>query len=168
MEEITAPPSLSELNDQLLPPVEPPPVPWWPATEAWAVLGGLLLLILLVLLARWLLRRRRSRFLRGLRARARSAAPAELPTLLRRAALDAEPRRNVAGLRGPAWVAHLAERAGRPAPPDAEGWLSTDSFAPDRRRAHTLDADAEAALRDFSDAYLAAAITARQRGAGAA
>lgn len=108
--------SLVELLDQLVVPTAPQAVSMMPHTVGWAVLGALLLA--LVLWRGW-------RSLRVYRANAyRRAAlseleaagdnPAKLAEILRRAALVAYGRRNVAGLQGSAWIAFLERTGGEP------------------------------------------------------
>jgi len=103
---------LSELID-LLPPVpEPAPVSWLPQTWGWAVVG----LTLLVLLAWFSWRRyrhwRANRYRRAaLQELAQRLAAGEgavaLAEVLRRTALVAFPRAEVAALRGEAWCEFL-------------------------------------------------------------
>ncbi|MBT8040753.1 MAG: DUF4381 domain-containing protein [Xanthomonadales bacterium] len=103
------PASLQNLNDI----AAPAAVAWWPPAPGWYVLAGLALLGLLALLFRWLQRWQRSRYRREARAvladvRASGAGQAHrVPELLKRAALSAFPRDQVAGLDGTAWYRFL-------------------------------------------------------------
>lgn len=103
----------------------PEPVSYGPQTAGWYVLA-LLLLLLLVWLA-WLRRRRwqRNAYRRDALNRLQAIANtldnpneptanlAELPLILRRAALQAGRRQDVASLRGREWIAWLNASAGK-------------------------------------------------------
>jgi hypothetical protein len=104
--------------------VAPPPVPWWPPAPAWYwvmgfLLGGVLVLLLLALV-RWQRDRYRREALAELvrqepallEPATRAAALGALAELLKRAALTAFPRGQVADLTGPAWFEFL-DRTGR-------------------------------------------------------
>lgn len=109
------PASLDRLHDI----VSPPPISWWPVAPGWiglAVLAGVLIVALL-----WRARRRslRDRYrhealaeLARLRAASQplGVAVAERMVLLKRTALSAYPRADVASLSGPAWWRYLDER----------------------------------------------------------
>ena len=104
----------------------PPPPGWWPQTTGWIVLGVVLLLALLWAAVRSWRHYRANRYRREalhalevLRPAAMSAdaavrADALLATaeLLKRSALAAWPRAQVAGLSGAAWAQFLAQHAG--------------------------------------------------------
>jgi hypothetical protein len=102
-------PSLQGMHDILL----PPPVPFWPATPAWALLGALLLMAVLWLtergLHRWLQNAYRRHALREVEKVDISAVPA----LVKRVCLLAYPRQEVAGLSGADWAAWLRRTAPR-------------------------------------------------------
>lgn len=131
--------SLARLHDIVV----PDPVPWWPPAPGWLWLLGLaLVLALAVLLAgfvRWQKRRYRREALADL-ARLELAAPrrppgatlAALAELLKRSALTAYPRRDVAALTGPAWFAFL-DRTG--------GTRFADGLGEALERANYLDRD---------------------------
>ncbi|MBC9175679.1 DUF4381 domain-containing protein [Pseudoroseomonas ludipueritiae] len=106
-------PSLEKMQDILL----PPPVPLWPATPAWAFLGLLLLGLLLAFLWRMWRRWRRDAWRRAARHAVEEASArgdwAALPALIKRAALAAHPRSEVAALSGEAWAAWLNRSAPR-------------------------------------------------------
>jgi hypothetical protein len=109
------PASLQNLYDL----ITPPPVPWCPPAPGWYVVGGVVLLLALwagrVWWRRWRAatsRRLALAELRRLEARAgdaaqRASALQELPVLLKRTALAAFPRQEVASLSGNAWLAFL-------------------------------------------------------------
>src|SRR5262245_13976995 len=109
------PTSLENLYDI----ITPPPVPWWPPAPGWYVLGAAVLV-----LAAWAgwsgwkrwqaaaYRRAALAALQQLKARTtdeaqRESALRELPELVKRAALAAFPRQQVASLSGAAWLAFL-------------------------------------------------------------
>ncbi len=113
---------LSALRDIHL----PPDPGFWPPAPGWWVLAFVLVLVAIVL-AWWqrsVVRRRRPqrealRALADLRdALAQGEAPhrvaAESASLLRRVALGRFPRREVAGLTGPAWLEFLGMNGGGP------------------------------------------------------
>ncbi len=98
----------------------PAPISWMPQTWGWALLGLVLIAVVLVVLLRWLRRYRTNAYRRealsmlteinvGLRDQhTRPQAIAELTSLLKRTALGAWPRREVADLSGEKWAAFLA------------------------------------------------------------
>ena len=103
---------LPEMIDLLSPVSEPAAVSWWPQTWGWAVLGGLLLLVLMVSAWRryrhWRANRYRRAALQQLRRRlAAGEGAAALAEVLRRTALAAFPRAQVASLRGELWCDFL-------------------------------------------------------------
>ena len=114
------PASLDLLHDL----VAPPPAPWWPPAPGWyyvlALLGGVGLVGLVRGFIRWQRNRYRrealaewARLATGLHDPTRRAAVlAELAALLKRTALTAYTRAEVAALSGPDWFAFL-DRTGR-------------------------------------------------------
>ena len=109
------PTSLDRLHDI----VAPPPVQWWPPAPGWYwVLGFFLSCVLVLLVLAWV-RRQRNRYRRealaevarqepALREPAtRAAALGALAEVLKRAALTAFPREQVANLNGPVWFEFL-------------------------------------------------------------
>ena len=121
MEPKPAPESLVSLLDQLQDIVEPPPISMAPATWGWTLLAVLVVAILGLALRAWLRHRRATAYRRAALAELRSFAPAlsagepsalaRLEVLLRRTALAAFPRAEVATLSGDAWSGFL-ERTG--------------------------------------------------------
>ncbi|TBY08169.1 DUF4381 domain-containing protein [Rhizobium laguerreae] len=102
----------------------PPPVTWWPQTWGWAVVA-LLLAVAVALWALTLIRRyRRDAYRREalrlldeiepkiLHAETRRQAVEDLASVLKRAALAAWPRGEVASLSGGAWVRFLDQHGG--------------------------------------------------------
>jgi hypothetical protein len=106
--------TLVELLDLLEPVPEPPPVPLWPQTAGWLWLAAVLLVTAALLLWRLIAQRRANAYRRAaLRALATAGgAPAPIAEVLRRAALAAYPRTEVAGLYGEAWLAFLDQTYG--------------------------------------------------------
>jgi hypothetical protein len=100
--------SLQNLNDIVMPAT----APWWPPAPGWYLLAGLMAAALAFLALRAWRRWRQDAY----RRRALAAVAAirdgrldsrQLPALLKRAALSAWPRSDVAALSGAAWHAFL-------------------------------------------------------------
>lgn len=119
------PASLANLHDIIV----PDPLPLWPPAPGWLWLLGILAAILMVALLRGLLRYQRNRYRRealaelrrlqtlgpepqAINAAQQRQALAQLSILLKRTALTAYSRAEVAELTGPAWFAFLDERGG--------------------------------------------------------
>lgn len=116
------PASLQNLRDI----VTPPPVPWWPLAPGWWLVLMLLgLLVGLIALRGW--RRWRANAYRrdALRALREAESVASVAEILKRAALMASSRTQVASLSGSAWVQWLAETGGRTVSPAVSQVLST-------------------------------------------
>lgn len=104
--------------------VPPAPTPWWPPAPAWFWVLGLLLFLAALCALRAFLRWQRNRYRREALAELarqepalvalprRAEALATLAELLKRAALSAWPRAEVASLTGPAWSAFLDRTGG--------------------------------------------------------
>lgn len=101
--------NLVELLGRLIEPAAPDPVSLAPQTAGWWVLGALVLTTLAYGLWLGWLHWRENAYRRVALAELDSAGndPAAIATILRRTALAAYPRREVAGLAGPEWVAFL-------------------------------------------------------------
>ena len=100
---------LVELIELLEEVPEPPPVAMTPQTPGWIVLG-VIVAALLFLALRWAVRRHREEAYRRAALRELDEAgddPAAISNVLRRTALAAYPREQVAGLAGPDWLAFL-------------------------------------------------------------
>ncbi|MCP4072076.1 MAG: DUF4381 domain-containing protein [Hyphomicrobiales bacterium] len=96
----------------------PEPVNWWPQTAGWYYLLAIFLIVIAWYI--WKLWKKyqfnayRRQGLAQLEAISDNpAALSELPFLLRKAALHAAQRKQVAGLRGKEWIAWLNESAGQ-------------------------------------------------------
>ena len=134
--DLASQPSREGMHDLLL----PAPVSLWPATPAWAVLGASLLALLLWLAWRvWRAWRRNAYRREALRAVDAARAPAEIAAVLKRTALAAWPRPEVAGLAGADWAGFLRRTAPRARlSEDAARTLSDLAYAaalPDEARA---------------------------------
>lgn len=128
-------PGLDQLRELPL----PEPVSYWPQTWAWAVLGLLSMATAVWLAARAWRRWRGNRYRREAlselqrieaEAAADPLAARDLPALLKRTALAAQPSGAAAPLAGEAWTAWLA-RCGPPLPEDGARLLATLAYAPD-------------------------------------
>ncbi len=107
--------SLDRLHDL----VPPPATPWWPPAPGWVWLAAMLGVLVAYLLLRGFLRWQANRYRReALAALVRldtaddRAFARELASLLKRTALTAYPREQVAPLTGTAWFAFLDAAAG--------------------------------------------------------
>lgn len=100
---------LVALMGQLTEPAAPPPVSLVPQTAGWWVVAGLVMLALGYTLWQLWRRRRDQAYRRAALIALEEAGgdPAMIATILRRTALAAYPRRQVAGLSGAEWVDFL-------------------------------------------------------------
>ena len=154
----TDPASLDNLREIIL----PPPVPWWPLAAGWwvllAVLAAVAVLVAFRAWRRWRSTAYRRAALRELATAANASAIAEI---LKRTALVAYPRKDVAALSGAAWLAWLAQTGRRRLPADVTAALTTGvfateeaeniapvaTFAADWIRNHTCDAEGDGQRR---------------------
>lgn len=97
------PTSLERLHDLVV----PTPVPWWPPTPGWWIVLALLAIALVALLGRMLIHWQRNRYRRDALNLVDHLLPEELPGLVKRVALSAWPREQVAHLTGQPWLAFL-------------------------------------------------------------
>ncbi len=104
------PASLERLHDV----VAAPPLPWWPPTPGWAIVFAALALVVFAALLRCFMWWQANRYRREALALLDHPAtpPAEWSAILKRAALAAWPREEVADLTGDAWLAFLDRSAG--------------------------------------------------------
>lgn len=155
------PTSLDRLHDV----IAPPPMPWWPPAPGWLWLGAFLLTAALVWSLRAWIRHQADRYRReALAALAeheasltdparRAAAIAGIAELLKRAALTAWPRREVASLQGDAWADFLNRTSsGKLISPRAVSLM--EAVAADPRKAAPLEAADLTRLTDAARQWL--------------
>ena len=107
------PASLDNLRDI----VELPPVPWWPPAPGWWVLLTMAVVATFVVAWRvWAARRAAAYRRAALRELESATSVATIAEILKRTALVAYPRTDVASLSGSAWSQWLAETGGREVP----------------------------------------------------
>jgi hypothetical protein len=111
--------SLPELLALMHDLVMPEPVSWLPQTPGWWVVLGWLVAVLLLAAWQVVKRRHRNRYrrealaeLKAIEAEQGTGAAQRIAAVLKRTALVAYPRRDVAGLYGTAWARFLTESAG--------------------------------------------------------
>jgi len=106
--------NLIELIEILEPAPEPPPILLWPQTAGWLWLGLAVGLSLLLMVRRWLTWRRVTAYRRTAAAELTEADgdPVTIALILRRAALAAYPRADIAALHGEDWLAFLDQSYG--------------------------------------------------------
>lgn len=134
--------NLPQLLDLMHGLVMPEPVAWLPETPGWWIVLGWLLAVLLLVAWQFIKRRQRNRYRRDALTELKSIAarpelgPAEsaqrIATLLKRTALAAYPREDVAALYGADWAQFLKESAGNdPQVADAADMLAAAAYRPD-------------------------------------
>ena len=107
----------------------PPPVSWWPLAPAWWVVGCACLALVFVLLVWTILRWRRHAYRRAaVRAIAAATSPSEIAGLLKRTALAAFPRSDVASLSGSEWNDWLRMTSGLQIPEVVSHYLSSGAY----------------------------------------
>lgn len=100
--------NLPDLIDLLAPVPEPDPVSMVPQTAGWIWLGLVLLAVLAAIIWRIRIHRKKNAYRRqALEELKTSSDPAGIAQILRRTALVAYPRANVASLNGDAWLVFL-------------------------------------------------------------
>ncbi len=155
------PASLQNLNDIVLPAT----VGWWPLAPGWYVLFGLLLIALgwfgYRSLHRWINNRYRRAALSELQllaegaqsATKRDASLRQIPVLLKRTALAAYPRNQVASLSGKDWVHFLNSKIRTPS--FTEPVSSTlDKLSYSTGDLNAVDSQAASALLNASELWL--------------
>lgn len=140
------PTSLNSLHDIIVPAA----APWWPPARGWWWLAALVLWVSIVVGLRWFRRHQKNRYRREALAELgrcepllrdpsqRIAGVASIAVILKRAALSAWPREQVAALTGPAWLAFLDRTNHRQRSKFASGpgrWLETAAFDPTKATA---------------------------------
>lgn len=155
------PASLQNLNDIVMPAT----VGWWPLATGWYVLSGLLLIALAwsgyKSLQRWMGNRYRRAALKELHllaegiqsAASRDSSLRQIPVLLKRTALSAYPRNQVASLSGKDWTSFLNAKIGTP--PFTDSISSTLGYLSySRGDLNAVDSQAAAALLKASALWL--------------
>jgi hypothetical protein len=147
------PASLQNLNDIVL----PAPVSWWPLATGWYVVMAAVLIVLAWLgyrlLRRWFGNRYRRAALREFHLlekrvqgdASRSAALKQIPVLIKRTALAAYPRNQVAPLAGSSWHQFLDSKVSNPQFTEPAGTI-LDRVSYSAGDLDELDAQATAAL----------------------
>ena len=115
--------NLVQLLDLLEPVPEPPAPSLWPQTAGWLWLGLAIAVMLIWIVRRIILRRRANAYRRAALAAVADAGdePVALAEILRRTALSAYPRSEVASLSGDAWLSFLDRTGGGSAFHDGPG-----------------------------------------------
>lgn len=106
--------NLIDLLNALVLPFEPDPIPMMPQTWGWVLLGLCLAVLLGWAVWTWHVHRREHTYRRAALTMLRDSDddPARIAEILRRTALVAYPRTQVAGLAGQDWLAFLDRTAG--------------------------------------------------------
>ncbi|TMV09049.1 DUF4381 domain-containing protein [Ruegeria sediminis] len=142
--------NLAQLMDMLVPPPEPDPIPMWPQTQGWIWLAVVVLALLIWAGLRWHAHRQANAYRRAALQELKAAGedPVAIAVILRRTALSAYPRSEVAGLLGREWLAFLDQSYGGSGFADGPGQAITRApFAGDRAPVAGLAALAEQWVR---------------------
>jgi hypothetical protein len=119
------PASLENLRDIVV----PSPVSWWPPAVGWWLLAGALCIAGAVVLVGLLRQRRHNAYRRiALRELAAASALPQVAEILKRTALVAGPRNEIAGLSGERWCRWLRRETGKPVPESVQKCLGRDVF----------------------------------------
>lgn len=102
------PSDLSNLRDIVVPLA----VSWWPPAPGWWAVGATVAIAAGLAVAAAVRRRQRDAYRREALQALDTAQPADISAILKRAALVAFPREQVASLSGPAWLAFLDRTGG--------------------------------------------------------
>lgn len=120
------PGSLSNLRDI----VTPDPAPWWPLAPGWYVVIAIAVVALVYLVIKAWKQWKANAYRRAALAILKDAADAsEIATILKRTALAAYPRSEVASLTGDAWCNWLEENGPGPIDEPARKSLARSVFA---------------------------------------
>ena len=155
------PASLQNLNDIVL----PASVSWWPMANGWYFLIGFFLIAIVWLayrsIRRWNKDSYRREALQELHllaertqnAENRAASLRQLPVLLKRSALSAYPRQQVAALSGADWIGFLNSQTNRPVFTDTTAGL-LNSISYNTGNLDNIDDSSKAALLDAIKKWL--------------
>lgn len=117
--------SLDNLRDI----VEPPPVSWWPPAPGWWMLFAIFASVASVVIWRRWQTWRANAYRRAALAELRSTADARaIAEILKRVALVANPRTEIASKTGPAWLSWLESEGGQPLPRHAAQMMTDGVF----------------------------------------
>jgi hypothetical protein len=129
---------------------QPAPVPWTPQTIGWYVVFGIVALLLLWFTVREARRWMRNRYRREALRELASTSPEQLSALLKRTALAAWPREQVASLSGEKWLGFLVESSTIHSFQETPGnRIETVAFA-----TTSLSAEEERRLRDLAAQWI--------------
>ena len=129
---------------------QPPPVSWIPQTLGWYVVFGILFLLIVWLTILKIRNWRQDRYRREALHELASTSPEQLSGLLKRTALAAWPREQVASLSGEKWIGFLAESTAMPAFRETPGrFIEQIAFA-----STSLSSEDETVLRDLSKRWI--------------
>lgn len=136
--------------EKLHPFYQPPPPPWTPQTISWYVLFGLLAVLLAWAVWRVVAHWRRNRYRREALRELEHISTSAIPALLKRTALAAWPRDQVASLSGESWIRFLEAHEGEGAFTHSPGRLFLDL---EYRTAHHSFSD-QLALRQIASDWI--------------
>lgn len=139
--------TLIDLLDRLLEPAEPPPVSMMPQTWGWLVMAAIMVIILgYVAWRRWLAHQANAYRREALRAIGNAAGDATIiAAIVRRTALTAYPRSDIACLSGSEWLRFLDEKTGGNSFSSSPGF----ALAPYIKSPHAAQHDYTAIARYF-------------------
>ena len=155
------PASLQNLNDIVLPEA----AAWWPLASGWYFLLGLLLIFLVWLIYTSIQHRIKNRYRRAAlhqlqlltqeinKTDKRDSVLRQIPILLKRTALTAYPRRQLASLTGKSWHAFLNSKVGTPSFTESS-CNSLDCISYSVGDLDTVDAEAANELLEASKHWL--------------
>ncbi len=110
--------------------VELDPVSWWPMASGWWALGFFVLVVLAIVVYRTTQQWQASAYRRAALKELQSATNiSDISTILKRTALVAFPRAEVAALAGSAWPDWLGDAVGEPVPAQISESLARGAFA---------------------------------------
>lgn len=144
------PGSLNRLRDI----AEPDAVSWWPPAIGWWILFAAILVGLVIIGFRMWLRYRADAYRRAAISALDSATTsADVSEILKRAALVAFPRSDVASLSGAAWCRWLGETGSASVPDSIQKALTAGVFAPEFDSG-SGDLSNPVELREFAESWI--------------
>jgi hypothetical protein len=119
------PASLDNLRDIAV----PAPVPWWPPAPGWwVVMAALAIAFILIVFRAWRYWRANAYRRAALRELQRATTATGIARILKRTALAAHPRTDIAALSGSAWCQWLGKSGRKPVPDKVAEALTTGVF----------------------------------------